>query len=387
MTTVEQVAPDTFQGVAEALARAGAEAGAVTITGAGTKPWATPAAEPGDALSLRTTALDRILAHDPGDMTATLQAGVGLAAAQAAFAEAGQMLALDPPLGAGDAATIGGIVATGDCGPLAHRYGGPRDLVVGATFALADGTIAKSGGTVIKNVAGYDVAKLMCGSFGTLGVVLSVNVRLHPRHPSLTVFGAGADPAALGAAAVRLAALPAELDALDLAWREGAGRLLARISGAQADGRARRLAQAMRDVGLHDVAEAGDAASEDEDAQWSAQREGQRSADAAVLHVALPPSRLAGVLGAAEAVQASVVARAGLGRAYVTVAPERVAELRARLPPGAVSVLRDCPPAARAAVPEPWGETPAPALAVMRALKQRFDPARTCNPGAFVGGI
>jgi glycolate oxidase FAD binding subunit len=389
VTTLQQIAPDSFKGVAEALTGAQAGATQVVIAGAGTKPWSTPPVDSGAALSLRTTALDRILAHDPGDLTATLQAGVPLAAAQAAFAEAGQMLALDPPLGADAAATIGGIVATGDCGPLAHRYGGPRDLVVGATFALADGTIAKSGGTVIKNVAGYDVAKLMCGSFGTLGVVLSVNVRLHPRHPSLTVAGGAGDPATLGAAAVRLAALPAELDALDAAWGAGAGRLLARISGPQAGPRARRLAQAMRDAGLDDVDDVGDAGTDPdvEDPRWSAQREGQRDADAAVLHVALAPSRLAAVLAAAETVQARVVARAGIGRAYVAVAPARIAELRARLPQGAVSVLRDCPPAARSAVAQPWGDTPAPALAVMRALKRRFDPAGTCNPGTFVGGI
>ena len=96
-----------------------------------------------------------------------------LATAQKTFAAAGQMLALDPPLGDDAAATIGGIVATGDAGPLRHRYGSPRDLVIGATVALGDGTIAQSGGKVIKNVAGYDLAKLFAGSFGTLGLILS----------------------------------------------------------------------------------------------------------------------------------------------------------------------------------------------------------------------
>ena len=93
------------------------------------------------------------------------------------FAEAGQMLALDPP---GDDATIGGIVATGDSGPLRHRYGGPRDLVLGVTIALPDGTVARAGGKVIKNVAGYDLSKLMTGAFGTLGVIAQVALRLHP---------------------------------------------------------------------------------------------------------------------------------------------------------------------------------------------------------------
>ena len=103
-----------------------------------------------------------------------------LAEAQARSARAGQMLALDPPLGAGAAATIGGVIAANDSGPLRHRYGGVRDLVVGITVVLSDGTIAKSGGKVIKNVAGYDLAKLFAGSFGTLGLIARVAVRLHP---------------------------------------------------------------------------------------------------------------------------------------------------------------------------------------------------------------
>ena len=104
------------------------------------------------------------------------------AAAQERFAAAGQMLALDPPRRA-PSATIGGVVATGDSGPLRHRYGAARDLVVGITVALPDGTVAQAGGKVIKNVAGYDLAKLFTGSFGTLGLIAQVAVRLHPRPP------------------------------------------------------------------------------------------------------------------------------------------------------------------------------------------------------------
>ena len=131
-------------------------------------------------MDLETSGLDQIVEHNVGDFTAVLQAGVRLADAQAAFAAEGQMLALDPPLGADDGATIGGMVATADSGPLRHRYGGVRDLVVGMTVVLSDGTIAKSGGKVIKNVAGYDLAKLFAGSYGTLGLIASVSVRLHP---------------------------------------------------------------------------------------------------------------------------------------------------------------------------------------------------------------
>src|SRR5213079_1168486 len=124
--------------------------------------------------------------------------GVPISEAQAQFAQAGQSLAWDPPFAGGgggprnagvesEPATIGGIVATADSGPLRHRFGGVRDLVVGITVVLSDGTVAKAGGKVIKNVAGYDLAKLFAGSFGTLGLIASVCVRLHPRQPTASM--------------------------------------------------------------------------------------------------------------------------------------------------------------------------------------------------------
>src|SRR3954449_12980650 len=151
----------------------------VRPVGGGTKlGWSGPAPE--GAVDLETSGLDSILEHNVGDFTAVLEAGVRLADAQAAFAAEKQMLALAPPLGAAEGATVGGMVATADSGPMRHRYGGVRDLVVGMTVVLSDGTIAKSGGKVIKNVAGYDLGKLYAGSFGTLGLIASISVRLHP---------------------------------------------------------------------------------------------------------------------------------------------------------------------------------------------------------------
>jgi glycolate oxidase FAD binding subunit len=385
MGTLSFAEPETFEEAAEALAEVTRAGRAVRICGAGTKPWAPP---PRDGeLPLRTGALPRILAHDPGDMTATLEAGVALREAQARFGAEEQRLALDPPTsghgtGAAAQATIGGIVATGDCGPLAHRYGGPRDLVVGMTVALADGTIARSGGTVIKNVAGYDIAKLFCGGFGTLGLILSVNVRLHPRLPTVTALGQADDASRLCAVARALAAMPAELESLDLSWSHGAGRLLARCAGPQAPARAERIVEAMSRAGLPEPR-----IEPDDEALWERQRAAQRSAEDAVLRVAAPPTAAPAVIAAAESVRGSLVARAALGHAYVSVAPERVAALRARLPEGAVSVLLDCPDEARSQIADPWGATPAGPLALMRALKARFDPTGTCNPGTFVGGI
>jgi glycolate oxidase FAD binding subunit len=382
MTALAFVRPETFEEAAQVLAAMSAEGRSVRIGGAGTKPWAHAIAAGDQDLQLRTTGLDRIRAHDPGDMTATLEAGVTLAVAQQRFASEEQMLALDPPLGADDAATIGGIVATADSGPLAHRYGGPRDLVVGATVALSDGTIARSGGTVIKNVAGYDVAKLFCGACGTLGLILSVNVRLHPSRPTVTAIAGTGDPRRLADAARTVAAMPAELEALDVAWSDGAGSLLAQCAGPQARARAERLAEAMREHGLLD------AMVDDEDSElWARQRDGQCSGERAVVRIAALPGTLADVLAVVERFQGRLVGRAALGHSYVIVDPAYVGALRGALPTGATAVLRDCPAEARPGIEDPWGHPPEPALALMRALKQRFDPSATCNPGSFVGGI
>jgi glycolate oxidase FAD binding subunit len=125
---------------------------------------------------LTAAGLSRVLEHDPGDLTATVEAGVRLSELRTTLAAAGQRLSLDPP---GDP-TIGALVALNVSGPLRHRFGTPRDLVLGATLVLGDGTIASSGGKVVKNVAGYDLARLVCGSEGRLAFVGRVSFRLHP---------------------------------------------------------------------------------------------------------------------------------------------------------------------------------------------------------------
>ena len=125
---------------------------------------------------LTTDGLGRILEHEPGDLTCVVEAGIRLSALQLALAKHGQRLSLDPP---GDP-TIGACLAADLSGPLRHRFGAPRDLVLGVTLVLPDGTIASSGGKVVKNVAGYDLGKLVCGSRGTLALIGRIALRLHP---------------------------------------------------------------------------------------------------------------------------------------------------------------------------------------------------------------
>lgn len=377
-----------------AAPRTGQEAAAALASGRRTRPlggatklcWGAPELEP--ELELSTAGLRRIREHNAGDLTAVLEAGVPLRAAQEAFASADQMLALDPPLGEGERATIGGVVATADSGPLRHRFGAARDLVVGITVALSDGSLARAGGKVIKNVAGYDLAKLFAGSFGTLGLIVELAVRLHPRPArTATAIAASDDPRTLAAAASALAHAPIELQALDVRWERGSGRVLARCGGGSAETQAAGAVRVLAERAAID----GELLADDRPA-WDAQRAGQRSADGTVVKISGLPGRLPAVLSAAERLDARVVGRAALGLSWVTL-PQRepaaaaaaVAELRAALAPAPCVVL-DAAPETRARV-EGWGVPESPVTDLMRRLKQRFDPAGICNPGAFVGGI
>ena len=158
-----------------------------------------------------TDALDRILEHEAGDLTCTVEAGIRLSALRTALAARGQRLSLDPP---GDP-TIGACLARRLSGPLSHRFGTPRDLVLGVTLVLGDGTIASSGGKVVKNVAGYDLGKLVCGSEGRLALIARVALRLHPLPAaSATLVVETADPAGVVRELRRSQLQPSALDVL-----------------------------------------------------------------------------------------------------------------------------------------------------------------------------
>jgi glycolate oxidase FAD binding subunit len=376
--------PGTLEEAAELLQSCAGAGDPLRFTGGRTKlGWGSPTHDL--SVEISTDRLAQIKAHNAGDLTAVVEAGVRLGDLQEALAEAGQMLAVDPPDESHEA-TVGGIVATADSGPLRHRYGGIRDLVVGAKFALADGTVAKSGGTVIKNVAGYDLAKLFCGSFGTLGLIGTVALRLHPRPPSTaTVRSESEDAQALQRAALALSRLPLEADCLDVSWIAGAGEVLARFSGATSAERAAAAGDALRELGVDSQVE------KDDEQLWQRQRHGQRVRDGAIVRVSGLTTSLSQVLTEADRLGARVVGRAGLGVSFVALRGEdtelvgAIEELRRAVAPFSCVIL-DAPEAVRAKL-DVWGETDDGVVRLMQRIKERFDPAGVLNPGIFVGGI
>jgi glycolate dehydrogenase FAD-binding subunit len=265
---------------------------------------------------LDTSALDRVLEHEAGDLTCTVEAGIRLSTLQAALARAGQRLSLDPP---GDP-TVGACLAGRLSGPLSHRYGTPRDLVLGVTLVLGDGSVASSGGKVVKNVAGYDLGKLVCGSEGRLGLIARVALRLHPLPPSSATFVVETDdPAAVVRALRRSQLQPSALDVLH------PGRVAVLFEGRDAAVEAQlEAARGLVGGGLADAA------------VWD---EARRRQGEALGRLRFAPGDLGNVL----ATLADAIIRPTAGIAYV---PHRVG-----------------------------GVPSASARRVQRALRERFDPA------------
>jgi glycolate oxidase FAD binding subunit len=341
--------------------------------------------------------MDRVLEHAAGDLVVKVQAGVRLANLQAALAPAGQWLALDPPE---PGATVGGVVAANASGPRRLRYGTVRDLIIGITVVLADGTMARAGGKVVKNVAGYDLAKLFCGSLGTLGLVAEATFRLHPRPAAAAVVTLGVERAEqVGAAVQRLLHSTLVPSAIELAWHGGSGLLTVVIEGIPpgVEAQAAAAAELLGEVGGVEVL--GPGGTEAALAQLGAPP--WEKAEVGI-KVAVPPAELPGALtdlwsgwlghGPVTAHAATGIIRVGLrgpdlGRAEqveafageVTRTRERLAARQGTL------VVVEAPPALKRAV-DVWGP-PGDAIELMRRVKRQFDPDRQMSPGRFVGGI
>jgi glycolate oxidase FAD binding subunit len=366
------VRPESVDALAAAM-RAAADAGApVRVRGGGSK-WSWGAAAPEPDVVIDMTALGGVVEHAAGDLVVTVGAGMPLADLQQTVAGAGQWLALDPPE---PAATVGGVVATAASGPHRLRYGTPRDLLIGLTVVLADGTVARSGGKVVKNVAGYDLGKLFTGSFGTLGVIAECTLRLHPTPKARRVVTiTTGEPAAVVEAILRSPVVPSALE-----WDGAAVQVLVESVEAAADAQAEQLVALAGGGDVADTLPAGFGARPWDDGDVALKVTHRLSAlgpalDAVRRH--LPAARLAAHAG-------SGVIHAGW-RAGAEDTREAVAALRAAVAPhdGSVVVV-DAPQDVKRGL-DVWG--PVRGLAVMRRVKAQFDPDARMAPGRFVGGI
>lgn len=411
-------APGSVQ-EASALLRAASEHElAVVPRGAGTKlGWGMPPRR--CDVVIDTTRLDRLIDHASGDLVVRAQAGVPVRGLQDELARAGQQLALDTPGGGSAfAGTIGGLIATGMAGPRRLRYGAPRDLLIGITVVLADGTVASSGGKVVKNVAGYDLGKLFAGSRGTLGLIAEATFRLHPVPQDTAYVTLQCDSTAAAAEAVRAAMgtqlVPSAVE-VDAPSRGAPVTVVALLEG-RPDAVAERSAK-MRETltaaaGERRATAARAAEVSADPPQWWNRR--TAGADGTLLQVAYPPAALREVLDAIDSAAESagkiepvVRGSAGMGvlavgldaaaypaeldaSAVPAVAAEFVTKLRrliaqqgGDLPGGTVTVVH-APPEVRDHV-DMIG--PVPALGLMQAVKDQFDPGHLMAPGRLTGGI
>jgi glycolate oxidase FAD binding subunit len=385
------VEPGNEQELAQVL-RLADEAGlAVTPRGGGTKlAWGNPPARAD--LILSTARLHRVLEHAWADLTVSVEAGCTVAKLQEALAQHRQRLALDPLWP--ERATVGGVLSTNDSGALRLRFGSLRDLIIGVTLALPDGTLASSGGKVVKNVAGYDLQKLVTGALGTLGVITRAVFRVHPLPKESSALSILARDAAEAQRLV-LAIQDSKLahSALQMRFVEGAQPQIDVLFEATGASLAAQTARLQSIIGTAPLTQSGPAL-------WTARHELHSAArgedaNAAIAKFSTQPAHIAGTIEALAGAATThvhwkaVVQAAGIGCVLLEGDSSKMEtalkSLREGLERAGGSVMIAHRPAPLRRL-DAWGAV-GDALPLMRAVKQQFDPKNTLNPGRFVGGI
>ncbi|HEY4355178.1 MAG TPA: FAD-binding oxidoreductase [Acidobacteriaceae bacterium] len=334
-----------------------------------------------DVLVLRMERLNALKEHVWQDMTCTVDAGMPWNSMQAQLKQHGQFVALDPLRP--DTATVGGVLATNDSGALRVKYGALRDLVIGVTLVLTDGTIAKSGGKVVKNVAGYDLNKLLIGSFGSLAVIAEVTFRLHSLPRSVeTVSIVSANPTSLGKLLLEVSGSQLSLQSMQLR-AVSTGFSLDICLSTLPEVLQLQKAELARMAAAH-----GLSAQEAAHDVWSA-REAQFTTageTGVAVKAAMLPSAIARFadfvrsLGGSSVTQAGGLMTAGFSR----ITPEAIANFRDELESagGSLTILQQ---SSRAA--EPMRGTSSRLLPVMQRIKRQFDPNNILDPAGFLEGL
>jgi glycolate oxidase FAD binding subunit len=384
------VEPATSDDVAALVGWASREKLSTLVRGAGTKLGWGPAPRSIDVL-ISTARLNAVVAHRYGDLTATIEAGATLANVNRALGGHRQWIPLDPPFA--DRATIGGLVATNDSGPRRHRYGAPRDLIIGVEFAKADGRLAKGGGIVVKNVAGYDLPRLLSGSFGSLGVIVNATFKLYPlTAASRTLIVPLASVADLGSLSAKV--MSGHLTPTALEFATHPLRMIVRFESidASVQQQSQAFEKLMADLGFGVRA----AAAEDEQRVWTDHTRFVADDRGALVKVSVLPTQLPDTLTSIDRLAGkdgyTAAGRAGLGvflvRIFGDVESQRRAidGLRGSLQVGRGSaVVISSSPALRSSV-DVWGSI-GDGLPLMKAVKQQFDPVGVLSPGRGPGGF
>jgi glycolate oxidase FAD binding subunit len=381
--------PDDERQLAQALSLAKEAGIAVVPRGGGTKlDWGNPPKKA--ELMLSSARLNRIVEHAWADLTVTVEAGCTLQSLQQTLAQHGQRLAFDGLWP--EHATIGGVLSTNDSGALRLRFGALRDLIIGVTIALPNGTLASSGGKVVKNVAGYDLPKLVTGAFGTLGVITRAVFRLHPlpRAAKTLSFAAETFPAMQE---FILAIQDSQLAHTSLQIRCAAGE----PSAADILFEATDAGLATQESQLRKLLSSGRAEQSSENI-WNARQDLWNSPTntALLAKISLLPTDIAKTLDSLNGIAGSwkvnwqiVLQATGLGMLRLEGDPSQLSaaieQLRADLQSrgGALVLLRR--PQELHSI-DAWGNA-GDGVSLMRAVKRQLDPKNILNPGRFVGGI